>query len=110
MTVKMSVRNFVFLGAVVLLSACRKDVNVAAPDAVEIPIEVAAPRVQAIMKEIADALEKVYENDKALMEVNAAIHSGYYHDERILVKDLLLPESSGVYLNHRFLNLTDTGV
>jgi hypothetical protein len=106
---KKKLRSAVILGVIILLSACRKDVQVAVSDVDENPPEVAAASVQAIMKEIAEVLEKVYENDTALMEVNAAILSGYYHDERILIKDLLVPQTSDLYRWEQFLKLADTG-
>jgi hypothetical protein len=43
----------------------------------------------ALIEEVAELLEKVYENDSACREVNEAILKRAYADERILLKDLI---------------------
>jgi hypothetical protein len=42
-------------------------------------------------------LRKIYKDRNVIEEVNAAIASGYYVDERVLLKDLLNPETSPIY-------------
>lgn len=67
-------------------------------------------RVTGIMKELADVIEKTYKDNRAYDEANAAIHCGYYQDERVLVRDLLFPTSSDLYKNQRFKSFkVDTG-
>lgn len=68
-------------------------------------------KIVAFNKEVANVLMQVYKNDSALIEVNATIYCGYYADERVLLKDLLNPASSGLYRSDKFLRLkTDTGI
>lgn len=67
-------------------------------------------RVAAITKEVSEVLADVYADPRALMEVNAAILSGFYEDERVLLKDLLFPERSELYNSGALSSLkTDTG-
>ncbi|MBL7859831.1 MAG: hypothetical protein JNJ65_01635 [Cyclobacteriaceae bacterium] len=42
-------------------------------------------------------LRKIYKDRNVIEEVNAAIASDYYEDERVLLKDLLNPENSPIY-------------
>lgn len=58
--------------------------------------------IAGINREVAGILEIIYQNDSAYREVNAAICSGYYADERVLLKDLLFPENSDLYYSERF--------
>lgn len=68
-------------------------------------------RVAALTKEVSRALEEVYRDNKACAEVSAAILSGYYTDERVLLKDLLLPAASPLYKTENFRKMNvDTGV
>jgi hypothetical protein len=68
-------------------------------------------RIAAVTKEVSDILEKVYEDNRAYSEVNAAIYSGYYEDERVLLKDLLFPETSDLYRSANFRAFkVDTGI
>lgn len=53
-------------------------------------------------RQVAAILANVYGNDSAYAEVNAAIQTGYYADERVLLRDLLMPTSSPVYVSTRF--------
>ena len=55
-----------------------------------------------ISKEVASILEKVYRDPDAYYEVNAAIYSSYYEDERVPLRDLLFPETSGLYTSKKF--------
>lgn len=56
----------------------------------------------AIIKEVGDILKSVYRKPKAVEEVNATIRTGYYADERILLRDLIFPEKSPVYATEKF--------
>jgi hypothetical protein len=53
--------------------------------------------------QITKALRKIYKDPKVVEEVNAAIATGYYADERVLLKDLLNPIESPVYKSEVFL-------
>lgn len=55
-----------------------------------------------VLKEVSTILKDVYQNPKAYYEVNAAIYSDYYADERVLLKDLLFPETSTLYQTEKF--------
>ena len=55
-----------------------------------------------LIKEFTAAVKNVYRNLWALHEVNATIKSGYYIDERVLLKDLLTPEKSPLYKTEAF--------
>ncbi|RPD44212.1 hypothetical protein [Paracnuella aquatica] len=56
----------------------------------------------SLLKEVSEVLKKVYEHPKAYYEVNATILSGHYEDERVLLKDLLFPETSPLYQKEAF--------
>jgi hypothetical protein len=94
-----------------LTAACRKNLaeNIAAVPHEELSGRQA--RVAALTKEVSRALEEVYRDNKALGEVNAAILSGYYSDQRVLLKDLLIPSASPLYKMESFRKMNvDTGV
>lgn len=46
---------------------------------------------------VTQTLRKIYSNRMVVEEVNAAIASGYYADETVLLKDLLEPATSPIY-------------
>lgn len=100
---------FVFVTMLLVGAACKKDHGgVPGPGIDTIPGENA--QAIAVMKEASEVIEKVYQDQKAVLEVNAAIRSGYYHDERVLLKDLLLPDASDLYQSTAFKVLAvDTG-
>lgn len=52
------------------------------------------------IKDVSAVLKSVYKDPAVIAEVNAAITSGYYADERVLLADLLNPAESALY---RFL-------
>lgn len=52
---------------------------------------------------VTKVLRKIYKDRNVVEEVNAAVATGYYSDERIMLKDLLHPESSPVYQQQSFL-------
>lgn len=98
--------TLVFLAAAFLMS-CEKQisppVSQATPDRYE-------QSVTAITREVSEALAEVYSDHNALVEVNAAIATGYYEDERVLLKDLLFPDQSGLYKSGAMLKFNiDTG-
>jgi hypothetical protein len=56
-----------------------------------------------VVKELASMLKNIYQDREAYYEVNVAIFTGYYSDERVLLKDLLTPETSPVYKTKHFM-------
>ncbi len=56
----------------------------------------------SLLREVSNILKEVYKDPKAYREVNAAIYSGYYEDERVSLKDLLFPETSELYKTKDF--------
>lgn len=96
--------------AAALLTGCRKQTenNNQQRPAVQTGYQ---QSVAALTKEIAGVLTEVYAEHKAVLEVNAAIASGYYADERVLLKDLLNPSQSMLYRHEEFKKLKpDTGI
>jgi hypothetical protein len=96
----------IFWGAIViLLYSCQKEIQHATPKS---ETTISLSQVQqdqiALTKEVTDLLKNVYQDPKALYEVCAAIYSGYYKDERVLLKDLLFPETSPIYKSEEFKN------
>lgn len=49
------------------------------------------------IREVAAVLNSIYHDPSVVAEVNAAIASGFYEDERVLLADLLYPEESALY-------------
>lgn len=47
--------------------------------------------------EVTRVLRKIYKDRQVVEEVNAAIATGYYEDETVLLKDLLNPQLSPIY-------------
>ncbi len=47
--------------------------------------------------EVTRVLRKIYKDRQVVEEVNAAIATGYYEDETVLLKDLLNPSTSPIY-------------
>lgn len=62
----------------------------------------------AVLQEVGNILIKVYQNPKPYFEVNAAIYSDYYNDERVLLKDLLFPQISQLYQTPKFKSFNVT--
>ncbi len=91
--------------------SCRKQLSV---DPFSAGTDARSPEtdsLSALLKELAEVLEEVYANNQAYQEVNAGILTGYYADERILLKDLLFPYQSELYRKGnpgRFVK--DTGI
>ena len=86
------------------LNSCKKETalnpNSNFPDN---PILTQQERKLAMLnKEVARILQEVYKDPAAYREVNATIYSGYYEDERVLLKDLLFPEYSSLYKTDSF--------
>lgn len=57
-----------------------------------------AERIHTVTK----VLREIYRNREVVEEVNAAVATGYYVDETIMLKDLLNPETSPVYQMESF--------
>lgn len=97
---------------VIVMAACRKHLENGPGPAGAAEAGVSRDSLIAgINREIAMILEQVYKHDSAYAEVNAAIRCGFYADERVLLKDLLFPESSELYRTEAFGNLhSATGV
>lgn len=57
-----------------------------------------AERIHTVTK----VLREIYKNREVVEEVNAAVATGYYVDETIMLKDLLNPETSPVYQTESF--------
>lgn len=92
----------------VILTGCKKQLETT--NAAPVVLSGYQQSVAALTKEVASVLTEVYADHRALMEVNAAIASGYYADERVLLKDLLNPSQSLLYRHEEFKKLKpDTG-
>ena len=89
------------LGMVVMFS-CKKQMDSAPPGEDLSMGQPSMERAARLNREVAQLLEQVYKDPKAFYEVNAAILSEYYEDERVLLKDLLFPEYSGLYKTKAF--------
>ncbi|MBC7922268.1 MAG: hypothetical protein H7Z75_14395, partial [Ferruginibacter sp.] len=88
------------------LLSCSKEQEAVTP-AVDNPQGAAIDEetVKARITEISVILRKIYQDPAVRAEVNAAIATGYYEDERVLLSDLLHPESSPVYQTAKFREL-----
>lgn len=95
---------------VLFFVSCRKNTSEPPPpNPVEFDYDLKT--ISAITSEVATALETVYLDRGAHREVCAAIASGYYNDQRVLLRDLLNPGESELYKSESFLNLkVDTGI
>lgn len=101
-------KTWFMMTAVLLLAAsCKKNVSNDIPlaDNARFPETDAEREIVNINKEVAQILETVYQDPRAYYEVSAAIYSEFYDDERVLLKDLLFPETSDLYTSERFLKL-----
>ncbi len=92
-----------FFAASVTCVACRKNAAPAvAVNTPRFPVTEQEKEQVALIREVATILQEVYRDPDALREVNATIYSGFYDDERVLLRDLLLPESSSLYQQEKF--------
>ena len=73
------------------------------PEEVRFPQTAKEEHTVSILKEVGKILQEIYKSPKPYFEVNAAIYSEYYEDERVLLKDLLFPEINPLY--HLFSSL-----
>jgi hypothetical protein len=89
--------------SLLVLTACKKEFT--KPE--HIVLQSQQSRVAAVTKEVAEILQQVYTDQKAYMEVNAAIFRGHYCDERILLKDLLKVDTSR--FKHKFCEILEKG-
>ena len=106
-----------FLGAGMLFAmlimngACKKNIGVTENEPLRTIDEESRINVAALTGEVADVLEEVYKDNRSCREVQAAIKSDDYDDERVLLKDLLLPSASALYRTENFKKKNvDTGV
>lgn len=106
-----------FLGAIILFAvlymngACKKTLSVADNEPQRTLEDDQRVAVATLTREVAGVLEEVYRDNRACREVYAAIASEYYNDERVLLKDLLLPSASALYQSENFKKQrVDTGV
>ncbi len=99
-------RNYlqVMLLFLIFLNSCKKDFNSNTVPEQKAIFPTSERDIQnvKIVTAISNLLKEVYKNKQAFYEVNAAIYSGYYEDERVLLKDLLFPESSVLYQQQSF--------
>lgn len=89
-------------------SSCKKDFSsppIEKPDnsAIFPTTQKEKERVETI-KEVGSILKEIYKNLWVTYEVNVAIKTGYYEDEKVLLRDLLTPEKSPVYQTQKFLS------
>jgi len=105
MKLNQSLKTITTAAVLTILFSCQKEMveknEPVASDAL-FPQTFQQKQTVAVLKEVATILETVYQNPKALYEVNAAIYSGYYEDETVLLKDLLFPEKSELYKTKKF--------
>ncbi len=87
--------------AVSLAYACKKYEGISTEEEtstkIRYPETAEEKQIVARISEISEILKKVFKNKEATKEVSALIKGGFYEDERILIKDLLFPESSPAY-------------
>jgi hypothetical protein len=106
---KMIMRYLVLLLSLVLSIGCKKEIESGGPGSGSNPSSIPAESAGVIL-EVAQVLEDVYRSRQAVDEVEAAIQSGYYLDERVLLRDLLFPETSDLYKLRIFIDRKiDTG-
>jgi hypothetical protein len=92
--------NFTRLMAAVLclsILSCKKDVMPIDRESTIYPRTDQEKEKAALHTEFATMLRLVYQDTEAFREVQAAIWSGYYEDERVLLQALLAPGSSPLY-------------
>jgi hypothetical protein len=87
-----------------LASCLKEDVSVAPkeqaivdyvdPEVVKTPED--KKKAETILQ-VTRVLRKIYKDRKVVEEVNAAIATGYYVDESVMLKDLLDPDNSPIY-------------
>src|SRR5579875_3699518 len=97
---------FSIIGFAIFLSSCKKQDSslqkqTLAQSVVFPTTEKDKQKVQ-LLKEVGEVLQSVYRKPKARLEVIAAIKTGYYVDERVLLKDLLFSENSPLYNTEKF--------
>lgn len=105
---KLIFRFFILLTLPFTIFSCQKEIKqneqMQSNERVEFPETAADKQQVALIKEVSTILETVYQDPYAYYEVNAAIYSDFYIDERVFLKDLLLPESSQLYKTEKFLS------
>lgn len=99
---------YIFFICSLFTVSCQKEAKLNKPDAspeAKFPTTDKEKQRVVVSNEITSVLKEVYKNAKAYHEVNAAIYSGYYEDETVLLKDLLTPQVSALYKSEEFLKL-----
>jgi hypothetical protein len=93
-----------FLICGLMVSSCKKEQTASKinQDPTNFNVSAADQKLAIINKEVASILQEVYADPKAVFEVNAAIKSEYYEDERVLLRDLIFPEVSPLYKTDAF--------
>ncbi|HEY8396747.1 MAG TPA: hypothetical protein VIK80_02320 [Flavihumibacter sp.] len=96
-------KKFVIYSTLILLSvSCRKQWDEERLEQAVFPTTEKEKQYVALIKELGDILKKVYINQDALDEVNAAIYSEYDRDESISIVSLLSRNSVGLYQHPAF--------
>lgn len=101
---KLSVSLLIIFTAIIGLysSSCNRDLDQINRNPEGLPLTPDGKQKAKLHQEFAAMLEQIYQNRDAFREVQAAIWSGYYADERIMLKDLLAPGLSAVYQSGSF--------
>lgn len=97
--------NVNFISAVLLcltLFSCEKNAIPVYSESAIFPQTEQEKEAAALHTVFAAMLQQIYQNTEAFREVQAAIWSGYYEDERVLLKALLAPGSHPLYSREAF--------
>ncbi|MGN6417539.1 MAG: hypothetical protein ACTHMC_08610 [Pseudobacter sp.] len=89
---------------IVIFISCKKDQPPIQREQAVYPRTEAEKELAGLHTEFARILRGVYQSREAFREVQAAIWSGYYQDERVLLKALLHPHTSPLYQLAAFKN------
>ncbi|NML20318.1 hypothetical protein HHL16_05510 [Pseudoflavitalea sp. G-6-1-2] len=93
----------IFTGIIGLyISSCNRNLDSINRNPDGLPLTPEGKQKAKLHQEFAAMLEQIYQNPDAFREAQAAIWSGYYADERIMLKDLLAPGLSPVYQTDSF--------
>ena len=106
---KTKITCIVFCATCLFIVSCKKEIkrSAASPTA---QLSQYQSQVAEVTREVARALDEVYVDPHAYDEVNAAIRSEYYADERVPLRELLFPSPHGLYNCEIFrLHKIDTG-
>ena len=87
--------------SIMMMFACKKEIRNTTATAIR------RNDVAALTKEVSEDLQQVYADHLAYLEVNAAILSGTYYNERVPLKDLLLKDTGK--FRSRFCQIVERG-